>query len=473
MKLKYVTKTPTGTYEFRRQVPAHLRAAVGKREIKKVLGTTETQAIAAYSRAHQDAEKIIAKARAPQTHYEAVHTALDDFKEAVRRVEQLGIDPAAPVYRDPDAPDFEATQRDELIESIASKYPLDAAGHPDVTSRIDTLTIGLIGGGHAYTKRKAPQPSFDDAVRVYIQEKHLLDPAEKKQLLHVRLIASEFKAALNGRAPDLPDLKRPHARVVRDFMLTDKERKPESVERYLNTVRAIINLGIREFDLECGNPFMGLEVKKDPAQTKKDNRDPLPAEVLKKVTERIHGHAGEELRVIWDMLAGTGCRPAEVIGLRIEDVHVDHPLPHIVVEWHDDRRVKAEATQRWVPLVGKALDAARRALELTKAGKRHKKTAAHMLFPTYGRQGGAGAASAVIMSKHMRLITSNKKHVLYSLRHNVKDALRRAGVPLEVQKLIGGWSNGGVSEGYGGREVDLEVTSSAMVKAFPQNGVAR
>lgn len=466
MHLKYVTKTPSGTYEYRRQVPAPLRAAVGKREIKRVLGSTEVEARAAYSKADADAEKILTKARAPQAHHEMVQTALMDFKEALRRVEQLGIDPYAPVVGDPDGLDDETLKRDGFIDDIAGNYPLGEDGYPDITSRVDTMTIGLLGGGPAYIQRRTPPPTFDDAVRIYIQEKHLLDPKEKKNLLHVNLIASEFKLALNGKAPALPDLKREHARAVRDFMLSEKARKPGSVERYLNTVRAVINLGIREFDLECGNPFMGLEVKKDPAQTKKDNRDPLPADVLKKVTERIHGHAGEELRIIWDMLAGTGCRPSEVIGLRIEDVHIDHPLPHIVVEWHDDRRVKAEVTQRWVPLVGKALDAARAALELTKVGKRHKKTAAHMLFPTYGRQGGAGAASSVIMSKHMRPITSNPKHVLYSLRHNAKDNLRRAGVSLEVQKLIGGWSNGGVSEGYGGREVDLEVTSAAMAKAF-------
>ncbi|MBX5063192.1 site-specific integrase [Rhizobium lentis] len=249
-------------------------------------------------------------------------------------------------------------------------------------------------------------------------------------------------------------------------MLTEKKRKPESVERYLNTVRAIINMAIKEFDLECGNPFMGLEVKKDPTATKKSKRDPLPAEVLRKVTERIHGHAGEEVQIIWDLLAGTGCRPQEVTGLRAEDVRVDSPIPHIRIEWHDHRRVKDEITQRWVPLVGKALDAAKTALKLTKTSKRHWDTAAHMLFPTYGRDGGAGAVSAAIMSKHMRLITTNPKHVLYSLRHNAKDNLRKAGVALEVQNMILGHTNGGVGEGYGGDEAVLQVTSAAMAKAF-------
>ncbi|NKM55854.1 tyrosine-type recombinase/integrase [Rhizobium anhuiense] len=463
MRLKYVTKTPSGTYEYRRQVPARLRVAVGKREIKKVLGSTETEARAAYSKADADAEKILAKAKAPQAQQEMVRTALMDFHSAKRRVEELGINPSAPVYSDEGGYDAETMARDAHIESIARKYSLDAEGHPDVTSPIESMMIALLGAG---PKVKAPEPTFDDAVRIYIQEKHLLEPAEKKQLLHVQLIAREFKAALNGKPPALPGLKREHGRAVRDFMLTEKERQPESVERYLNTVRAIINMAIKEFDLECGNPFMDLEVKKDPTATRKSKRLPLPTDVLRKVTKRIHGHAGEELQIIWDMLAGTGCRPSEVTGLRVEDVRVDATVPHIRIEWHDGRRVKDEITQRWVPLVGSALASARAALELSKTGRRHKQAAAHMLFPTYGRLGGAGAASAAIISKHLRLFTTNPKHVLYSLRHNAKDNLRLAGVPVEVQNMILGHTNGGVAEGYGGDEAILEVTSVAMAKAF-------
>ncbi len=419
--------------------------------------------MAAYSRTHVAIEKILTKAKAPQLRQEMVQTALMDFKEALRRVEALGIDPKAPVFSEEGEYDAASLERDAYIETIASKYPLDTEGNPNVTSPIDSMVISLLGAG---PKVKAPLPTIDDAVRVYIQEKHLLDPSEKKVLLHVRLVASEFKTALNDKPPALPDLRREHARTVRDFMLTEKERKPESVERYLNTIRAIINMAIKEFDLECGNPFMNLEVKKDPAATKKSKRDPLPAEVLRKVTERIHGHAGEEVQIIWDILTGTGCRPQEVTGLRVEDVRVDAPIPHIRIEWHDHRRVKDEITQRWVPLVGKALAASRAALRLSKTGKRHKQTAAHMLFPTYGRDGGAGAVSAAIMSKHMRLITTNPKHVLYSLRHNAKDNLRKAGVALEVQNMILGHTNGGVGEGYGGDEAVLQVTSAAMAKAF-------
>jgi len=35
------------------------------------------------------------------------------------------------------------------------------------------------------------------------------------------------------------------------------------------------------------------------------------------------------LGLIWSLLEGTGCRGAEIVGLRVEDVILDGPYPHI------------------------------------------------------------------------------------------------------------------------------------------------
>jgi hypothetical protein len=43
--LKYVTKTKTGSFEYRRQVPVSLRERLGRYEFKKVLGLSEPKAI--------------------------------------------------------------------------------------------------------------------------------------------------------------------------------------------------------------------------------------------------------------------------------------------------------------------------------------------------------------------------------------------------------------------------------------------
>ena len=68
--------------------------------------------------------------------------------------------------------------------------------------------------------------------------------------------------------------------------------------------------------------------------------------------------------------------------------------------------------------------------------------------------------------KHVRAITDDTKVVVHSLRHNMKDRLRKAKVAKLDQDLILGHSMGGVGEDYGGDEVRLEVATAAMRKAF-------
>ena len=68
-------------------------------------------------------------------------------------------------------------------------------------------------------------------------------------------------------------------------------RAPASVDRYLNTVRAVLNHAAKEYDLMgWRNPFMGLEVApKDKAQPDRDKRRPFTGEELRATRGRILG----------------------------------------------------------------------------------------------------------------------------------------------------------------------------------------
>nr|WP_254081914.1 tyrosine-type recombinase/integrase [Devosia sp. WQ 349K1] len=169
------------------------------------------------------------------------------------------------------------------------------------------------------------------------------------------------------------------------------------------------------------------------------------------------------MNCLWRILAGTGCRLSEITGLRREDVVLDtlalDPLPHIRVAWHENRRLKTQSSIRCVPLVGDALDAANVALSLSEGT---------MLFPRYGRHRGGDAASQALM-KHVRKVTTNPKHVIHSLRHNMKDRLALAQTPELVRNLIMGWSLDSVGDRvYGGEKAKLLETTRAMRKAFGQ-----
>lgn len=111
-----------------------------------------------------------------------------------------------------------------------------------------------------------------------------------------------------------------------------------------------------------------------------------------------------------------------------------------------------------VPLVGDALTAAKEALRLPRDGD--------MAFPSYGRKRGSDAASAALM-KHLRAVTTDPKHVIHSLRHNMKDRLILAEVSSLDQNLILGHTPGGVGDSvYGGRVAKLRATTRAMKKAL-------
>jgi hypothetical protein len=67
---------------------------------------------------------------------------------------------------------------------------------------------------------------------------------------------------------------------------------------------------------------------------------------------------------------------------------------------------------------------------------------------------------------HLRKVTPNPKHVVHSLRHGMKDALRLAGVEKTVQDLVLGHASQSIGETYGGEEVRLQVAHRALVKAL-------
>lgn len=67
--------------------------------------------------------------------------------------------------------------------------------------------------------------------------------------------------------------------------------------------------------------------------------------------------------------------------------------------------------------------------------------------------------------KYLREETKNARHVVHSLRHNMKDALRLAEVEKPIQDLLLGHASDSVGERYGGEAARLEVAHRALLKA--------
>ncbi|WP_031251420.1 tyrosine-type recombinase/integrase [Mesorhizobium sp. LSHC412B00] len=454
--LKHVQKRGD-IWRYRRKVPGPLREILGKGELVAPLGGSEQEAVKRYGRVHGAAEQTLADAKLRLAEAQGLipprtETPLDRFAKTRDAIRELGFDPEAP------SSEAEWFRRSAVAERLVAGRPRDPeTGYPVEVAPGETALISALHSGLG----KAPLPTLEDAKRLYLTDRAkrsgASELARKKDEQRAERVVGHIIEAL-GKNPVLTELRRSDARAVHDHMLR-VINSPSTVDRYLNDTRAIINHALKEMDLgHIANPFTGLEVRSgDEGETAKDKRRSLTKAELAAIRSRIDTLSrADDLKHLWRILEGTGCRLAEVTGARTVDVTVDEELPHISVQWHEGRRLKTHSSRRKVPLVGEALEAAKAALEAAGEGA--------LLFPRYGGDSGPTSASAALM-KHVRAIVKDRKATVHSLRHNMKDRLRVGGVAKVTQDMILGHASGGVGETYGSDEARLKVAMEAMIKA--------
>ena len=466
--LKYVQKTVAGTFRYRRRVPEELRAIIGKRELTEFLGDTQKQAAVRYAKTHSKFENTLKNAllkSAGATHVSKQELSELEIWQGLRtRLREMGFDPHWNGETDLDDPHDEGMQREILADILADSHPIDdETGYPLIKDREQSAFLNAVRNGIG----RPPSPTLEDAKKLYLKERVQGGSDEKKNRLHVERIMNWVKIALGGDV-ELKRIKRSDAREVRDYLMNeagDGKLKPTSVKRYMNTLRAIINFAIEEFDLNgVVNPFNGLEVKRQGLE--RDDRLPIPENVLKAMRRRIleHSAEGSDLPLIWRLLEGTGCRLSEITGMWKTDIVIDDEFPHLKIEPRINRRLKTKGSERPVALVADAFVAAKAALASSPEGSPY-------VFPKYadnaGDKRGADMASAAIM-KHIRTVSDNKKHTIHSLRHNMKDRLIGSGASQQDQDAILGHSAGKVGDTYGSVRARLMATSEALKKAYGQ-----
>lgn len=443
LKLKYVDNLPGGRKRFRKRHSKVVTEVLGQEFFQVPMKAREGAALVAeQERLIKEYENIEKKAKLRATGQGAL-SPLERWREAVAEVNAM----KDAIVGDLGEDDKRAVLAEDLHRRGADPTMVKALMIPDA---------------------EEPPATLQDAKEMY--RKLRVDGSKGRYKRNqLERVCGRVEKALGplGKLA-LVDLKRAQGRKLEDTYKSERKKDgsplaPASVERELNMLVAMVNLAIVEFDLEgkAKNPFIGLNAAAPdaPPESEGRKRDPLPNEVILKMRERLKEKVREpSLGLIWRLLQGTGCRVSEVAGLRVEDVRIDGPYPHIWVEWHEERRVKTKVSIRSVPLVGDALLAAREAVKLAE-GER-------MLFARYAHEGGYEAVSQALM-KHLRQVTKNKRHVLHSLRHNMKDWLILAGVPERVEHRLLGHSMGGEGDRvYGGDEAKLKTATEAMRKAI-------
>lgn len=234
---------------------------------------------------------------------------------------------------------------------------------------------------------------------------------------------------------------------------------PTTQQQYLDDLRGMLSLAVRRKLLSSNSAASVRPLKKD-HRAPHEKRLPLTSDQLKQLftssfyqscapgsptpyTKPDHG---------WRMwlpliMLFSGARPNEIAQLRVADLKKSAGGTwYLDLTGSDDgglaKQFKTEASRRRIPVHS----------ELVKCGllrffsEREQANGPSDLFPTlkpnkYGNRAWYPAKrfNEVFMPKVMQL---GPDQSLYSLRHNVRDALRAVAAPPEALRAITGWSDG-------------------------------
>lgn len=438
--LKHTRSEKNGTTKYRRRVPQKLQTVLGKSEIVKVLGRTESEVLANYQPFHEHVEQLF---RSATLGSEAV--SLTEVKAQMEALlSENNFDPYSPGRTE-----MERHARSEEAARILNKYhtnPETGLPDPEDVSAVDDAKVSaLITGVHTIEA----ELSITEAFTFYLAEKNEPDPFKRKKQLQRFSRAQTNLLNVTRDDISLSKVTRAHARKVRDNL--SERMVVTSVRRNINDLKAVFSLAIREHDLSINNPFARLDFAK-PADAAIDLRHPLPSDIVRSMYLELQGN--QTLFDIWTLIHHTGAQSAEILGLLTSDLHLDHPVPHFEIKPQGQRTVKDRSRIRKVPLVGQALVVASRLAKTTRNGE--------ALFPSYAATNRHDAFSQAVRTR-LRKHTTDRKHTIYSLRHLMKDALRNAEVGERVELALLGHSNERTSSAQYGSGVGLEALHQALL----------
>ena len=214
-----------------------------------------------------------------------------------------------------------------------------------------------------------------------------------------------------------------------------RENKTATIRRRINSLSAILNYAYAELDLDKRNPFSRLIIKAEGEDSHK--RGTFTTEQLKQGYDKALA-SGSQVKLLMPLLGETGCRLAEIVGLRLEDIDLENDLIHI--RPNSARRLKTRNSQRTLPLVGYAKLAMEEVL---------KQADSQYLFPRYIRDGKCYATHASnALNKWLKNDFGGR--TAHCLRHTFRDRLRAVECPMDMIDQIGGWKSvSSIGAGYG------------------------
>ncbi|MEO9575319.1 MAG: DUF6538 domain-containing protein [Roseobacter sp.] len=220
--------------------------------------------------------------------------------------------------------------------------------------------------------------------------------------------------------------------------LSDDGTARKTIAKKLGYVRQLLEFCVRTGAIP-NNPLIGLKI--DPRLgTAKKHYIPFTEDEL---VEIFKLKMPDHLKTLLSILVTTGMRLDEAALLDWDNIKKDHfDLTTSIV--------KTKGSARKVP-IPKTIE------------HLFTKRSSGQLFPEFKRDkdGKAQSPASKALMKQIRKVTDDKQKVVHSLRGNLKDLLRDAGVTEEVNNFITGHGSGDVAGTYGSGP-SLEVRREAL-----------
>lgn len=444
MSVKYLwEKSPTASFYFKRRVPLDLRQQVGKEYVQVCLHTRDLR---------EAAKKIKELARKTDADWEYLRnpTRATTIEKAHSVLRDWGIDPGNPKESE-GLTYFHDSIDDKMPDEVRHKH--HEASEQKIFSRSEFYEdIAKHVSPELFVALQITQGTLEIRASDCLDLYRKMRPGGPQVLKTTGIPFAYLIDHLGDR--DIRRYRRTDANNFVRHLLDTKKVKTTTVQRYLNTLRAAWNVCIKENELEdAKNPWHSVEIPKLGHDSQ--DRQPFTIPQYKTLYAAI-GVPKDDLRAMLIILAETGARLGEIVGLGVDDIHLKGvSVPHVHLRHRPWRRLKNDESVRKVPLTPKALESLEIALKLCEGSK--------YLFPRYvdGKATKASNASATL-NKYVRAQGINL--TVHSLRHGMTDLLRHIRCPEPLRKAIQGWSKGDIADHYGAG-YSMEAMMDELVKA--------
>lgn len=457
--VKHLKQLKDGRWQYRRVWPRDVREAAKdlSLEVKKTFPTGANRDAAIRWTLEQDrkADALIAKARSgaiENEQTEATYEAVAKwFHENRDRLDEVALSYAGEdehgdlIEVDETERDFE---RERILLAATKREGESPRGGPRSLTLEEQLKLDALNLDSPPVIRMTISRAFEFYVERNLGGRwNKATEAARQQIL-------EFLGDIS--------LERLTVRMASDwtyYLAHKRSQKAATIQKRVGTVKAVINFAKKHGRYSGENPFSRLQPPKQAAPSLE--RLPFHKRHIEAIAKHLEGsRIRQETRDLVDLLLLTGCRPSEIGGLKVDDLSLDSEIPYMLVRWTPDKRLKTTQSRRRVPLLGRALEAARRASERQRSG---------WLFPSVAPKSGAANDNPSMSARINKLIraagvTKTPKLVAYSFRHTMAEALDRAGVSQVVRDRVLGKQK---ADQYGAKELPLGEAKAALEAAIP------